>query len=237
MSYSKSIAIALTTFVCVTALAVDAGAQSRGGRAGGGHAGGSAGRAPSGGGHVSGQAAPRGGVRTGPTHGVVTRGYGAPLPSRYYPNYSYGRYPYYGSRGYYGYRGYYPYYPYYGYPGFSLSVGVGFGYPYYSGYYGYGYPYSYAYPAYPAYPAYGAAVVVPRGSAYGGVRIQGAPHNAEVYVDGNYAGVVDDYDGVFQRLDLEPGSHTVEIRSGGRPIIYDVNVTPGQTVTIHANVR
>ena len=56
-------------------------------------------------------------------------------------------------------------------------------------------------------------------------------------VDGGYAGIVDDYDGVFQRLDLEPGAHEIEIRTAGRPLVYDVNVTPGQTVTIHANVR
>src|SRR5476651_112778 len=49
MSYSKSIAIVLTTVVCATAFAVDAGAQSRGR---------SAGRAPSGGTSV-GRAAPR----------------------------------------------------------------------------------------------------------------------------------------------------------------------------------
>ena len=72
---------------------------------------------------------------------------------------------------------------------------------------------------------------------YGGVRIQGAPRQAEVYVDGNYAGIVDDFDGTFQRLDLEPGSHEIEIRTPGRPLMYDVNVTPGQTLTIHANVR
>jgi hypothetical protein len=78
---------------------------------------------------------------------------------------------------------------------------------------------------------------VPGGAAYGGIRIQGAPRDAEVYVDGAYAGVVDDYDGVFQRLDLEPGSHEIEIRTQGRPLTYDVNVTPGQTVTLHANAR
>ena len=72
---------------------------------------------------------------------------------------------------------------------------------------------------------------------YGGIRIQGAPRNAEVYVDGAYAGIVDDYDGVFQRLELEPGAHEVEIHTAGRPMVYDVNVTLGQTVTIHANVR
>jgi PEGA domain len=231
MSYSKSIAIALTTFACMTALAVDAGAQSRGRSSGG--------RGPS-----VGRAAPRSGGQAPRSQGPRTsaprsngggrydsRAYGGRYDSRVYAN-----------RG--GYRAplrsyYYPYY--YGYrPGFS--IGLGFGYPYYYGSYGYpyygSYGYGYSYGGY--YPAYGGyGYVAPRGgySGYGGVRIQGAPRNAEVYVDGNYAGVVDDYDGVFQRLDLEPGSHEIEIRSNGRPLTYDVNVTPGQTVTIHANVR
>ena len=215
MSYSKSIGIVLTTFVCATALAVDAGAQSRGGRSGGG-------RGPSGG--SVGRAAPRGGPSraVGPSRVIAPRGgsrviVGGPLRSYYYPYY-------------YGFR-----------PGFS--IGLGFGYPYYYGYYGYPYygAYGYSYGGYyPAgYPAYGyGGYVVPRYAAYGGIRIQGAPRRAEVYVDGAYAGIVDDYDGVFQRLDLEPGSHEIEIRwGGGRPMTYDVNVTPGQTVTIHANVR
>jgi hypothetical protein len=67
----------------------------------------------------------------------------------------------------------------------------------------------------------------------GGIRIQGAPRSAEVYVDGHYAGIVDEYNGTFDSLNLEPGPHEVEIRTGGRPITYDVNVTPGQTITIH----
>jgi hypothetical protein len=216
MSYSKSLAIVLTTFVCATALAVDAGAQSRG-RSGG--------RGPSGGhGGSVGRAAPRAGgsrviIRRAGGSRVIG---GAPLRSYYYPYY-------------YGFR-----------PG--LSIGLGFGYPYsYGGYYGYPYygAYGYSYGGYyPAgYPGYGYGGyggygdVVPRGAAYGGIRIQGAPRNAEVYVDGAYAGIVDDYDGVFQRLDLEPGSHEIEIRSQGRPLTYDVNVTPGQTVTLHGNVR
>jgi hypothetical protein len=215
MSYSKSIAIALTTFACATALAVDAGAQSRG-RSSGGH------------GPTVGRAAPRTSAPRGyggryDSRGIVSpRVIGRPPLRSYY-------YPYY-----YGYR-----------PG--LSIGLGFGYPYYYGAYGYpyyGYPYygsygyGYSYGGY--YPAYGGyGYVAPPGgyAAYGGVRIQGAPRNAEVYADGAYAGIVDDYDGVFQRLDLEPGAHEIEIRSNGRPLTYDVNVTPGRTVTIHANGR
>ena len=206
-------------------------------RKGAAAAAGGAGRAPSGGSRGRPEVTPRrAAVRRGPTRG------GAPYrgDSGHYPVYSngrspyygYGRYPYYGygRYPYYGYGYGYPYdaygYPYYGYPGLSFSFG--FGYPYASGYYGYGYPYS----AYPGY-GYGAAVVVPQGSAYGGVRIQGAPRNVEVYVDGNYAGLVDDADGMFQRLDLQPGQHEIEIRTPGKPLVYDVSVGAGQTVTIH----
>ena len=138
----------------------------------------------------------------------------------------------YGYRGSYGYpyRGYYGY----GYPGFS--IGFGFGYPYAYGYYGYGYPYyGYGYPYGYGVAPYG--YVAPAYDAYGGVRIQGAPIKAEVYVDGQYAGIVDDFNGTFERLDLVPGAHEIEVRTSGRPLAYDVNVTPGQTITIHANVR
>jgi hypothetical protein len=124
------------------------------------------------------------------------------------------------------------YYPYR--PGFSLAFygGFGFGYPY--GYYGYpygyyGYPYAYGAYGYP-YAGYGYA----RAVYEGGVRIEDAPRDAQVFVDGYYAGVVDDFDGVFQRLDMQPGPHQVEIRIPGRPPLqYDVNVQPGQTLKLH----
>ena len=44
------------------------------------------------------------------------------------------------------------------------------------------------------------------------VRLQVEPEEAEdaaVYVDGFYAGIVDDFNGVFQSLPLTPGGHTV----------------------------
>ncbi len=219
MSYSKSIAIVLTAFVCAIAVPADAGAQSRG-RSGGGRT--SGGRGP-----TVGRAAPRTGGPVGSSRvaprvvtGVGGRG---PLRSYYYPYY-------------YGYR-----------PG--LNIGFGLGYPYYYGAYGYPYygAYGYPYSAYGSsyggyYPgAYAGGAYGVRsgyaGSAYGGIRIQGAPRNAEVYVDGYYAGIVDDYDGAFQRLDVQPGPHEIEVRTAGRPLSYDVNVAPGQTLTIHANVR
>jgi hypothetical protein len=39
------------------------------------------------------------------------------------------------------------------------------------------------------------------------MRLEVKPKEAQVYVDGYYAGVVDDFDGVFQRLHVRPGDH------------------------------
>jgi hypothetical protein len=38
-----------------------------------------------------------------------------------------------------------------------------------------------------------------------------AAEDAAVYVDGFYAGVVDDFNGVFQALPLTPGGHTIVV--------------------------
>ncbi len=41
------------------------------------------------------------------------------------------------------------------------------------------------------------------------IRLAVTPKEAAVYVDGYYAGIVDDFDGVFQRLALPPGPHEI----------------------------
>jgi hypothetical protein len=120
-----------------------------------------------------------------------------------------------------------------------VSIGVFAGYPYY---YPYAYPYGYAAYGYSpygyGYGPYGYAYPPAYGIAYGGVRIQGAPRNAQVFADGYYAGVVDNFDGVFQRLDLTPGAHRIEVRAPGLPTTsFDVRVVPGQTITYHADGR
>jgi hypothetical protein len=87
---------------------------------------------------------------------------------------------------------------------------------------------------YPA--AYGYYPISP-GVAYGAVRIVDAPRDAQVFVDGYYAGVVDDYDGVFQHLNLQAGPHNIEIDVAGlEPIVFDVDVMPGQTITYRAQL-
>ena len=50
--------------------------------------------------------------------------------------------------------------------------------------------------------------------AYGrpsSLRLQISPRDTEVFVDGYYAGIVDDFDGFIQRLHLEPGEHTIQL--------------------------
>jgi hypothetical protein len=110
-----------------------------------------------------------------------------------------------------------------------------YGYPY--GYYGYGYPYGY-YP-YGFGLSFGFGYGYPYGYAapsYGGVQIIGAPRDAEVYADGYYVGVVDNFDGTFQQINLGPGTHRIEIRPrAGQPQAFDVSISPGQKVTYRAN--
>jgi hypothetical protein len=167
-----------------------------------------------------------GGYRGGP---YSTRG-------RYYGGYRgyYGRYPYYAGYPYYYYpRHYYPY----GYGAFGLgyfyynpygwNFSAGYGAPYYgAGYYGGGY-YGGGYPAYA--PAYDYDT--------GELRIDVEPRNAEVYVDGYYAGRVDDFDGVFQGLRLEEGGHKIEVVAPGyEPLVFDVHVQPHRKTTYRGDL-
>jgi hypothetical protein len=129
------------------------------------------------------------------------------------------------------YRPYY-YSPYY-YGPFASYPGV-YG-PYRYGY-AFGYP-SYGYPGY-VYGGYGYGYGYGRRYApYGGVRIDIRERDAEVYVDGYFAGIVDDFDGAFQQLSLEPGPHRIEIRAQGfPPVTFDVHIEPGRTITYRSQL-
>jgi len=71
------------------------------------------------------------------------------------------------------------------------------------------------------------------GAAYqqaSAARIQVTPRNAEVYVDGFFAGVVDDFDGFSQRLRVAPGQHVIELYLDGyRSISQSILFQPGET--------
>ena len=60
----------------------------------------------------------------------------------------------------------------------------------------------------------------------------------KVYVDGFYVGVVDEFDGAFQKLRLSGGRHRVEIRAEGfETIEFSVLVTPERTVTFAGKMK
>ena len=92
------------------------------------------------------------------------------------------------------------YYPRYFYSSFYWGWG-GFGYyPYWwlpRGYYPYGGYYR------PWYDDLGA------------LRVEVKPRDAQVYVDGYFAGLVDDFDGISQRLRAKPGEHQIDVYMPG----------------------
>jgi hypothetical protein len=109
--------------------------------------------------------------------------------------------------------GYYPW----GYGGFGFGA-------YYGGYWG---PYDPWYGGYPSYGGYS-----------GSLRLKVTPRTASVYVDGYYVGMVDEFDGIFQRLPIEPGPYTIEIRADGyQTLTFDVRVLPDRTTTLEADLE
>ena len=127
----------------------------------------------------------------------------------------------------YGYRPYDPY-----------AYGYGYGYRryYYSPFYSPGYRYGYGWSSpyysgnYSSAPAYTAPEDE---SDFGSVRVLVRPEKARVYVDGYYAGVVDDYDGIFQRLRVQPGPHDITLRlEGYRTQHFEVYVPFGDTLRL-----
>ena len=64
------------------------------------------------------------------------------------------------------------------------------------------------------------------------------PRNAKVYVDGYFVGLVDEFDGAFQKLALNSGRHKVEVRAEGfETAEFDVLITPDQTVTFQGELK
>ena len=110
-----------------------------------------------------------------------------------------------------------------------VVVGGGYYAPYYDPYF-YADPwYGYQYP-YPMRPyGYGYRNYEPEAS----VRLEVKPKEAEVYVDGYYAGIVDDFDGTFQRLRVEPGEHEIELwLDGYRTVKQKVYLTQDNTFRV-----
>ena len=127
---------------------------------------------------------------------------------------------------------YYPYNPwgFWG-PGYGYGLGYLFYDPWYGGYYGD--PYGYGYGGYGGYGGGGGGYGVSRSYRdTGSLRLKVEPKQAQVYIDGYYVGTVDDFDGVFQKLELDSGGHRVELKAEGFDTAsFEVLITPGETVT------
>lgn len=124
-------------------------------------------------------------------------------------------------------------------------------YPYGYGAFGFGYfyndPYAWSPGAYPAYGGYGAGGYGSPGyypgRAYGDfdigyLRLRITPRHAQVFVDGYFAGEVDDYDGIVQAMKLESGPYHIEITAPGYETLeFDIRMTPGQKINYRGDLR
>ena len=117
-------------------------------------------------------------------------------------------------------------------------------YPYGYGAFGLGSFYNDSYRWYPrGYSVYGPGYSYPGGYRSGAsfdigeLRVRVTPRHAEVFIDGYYAGLVDDFDGTFQSLKLESGPYRVEIVAPGfEPLAFDIRITPGQKISYRGDL-
>jgi PEGA domain len=88
------------------------------------------------------------------------------------------------------------------------------------GWWGWGYPGWYGYGWGPGYGPYAA----------GTVKIKTPMKDAQVYVDGGYAGLA----AKLKKFQLRPGEHSIELRDPSGHTFYqqEVNVLPGRTIEI-----
>jgi len=97
----------------------------------------------------------------------------------------------------------------------AVFVGPAYGWGWYGPYWG---PYPYGFYGYPYGPATGA------------VKFNTNVKDAEVFIDGGYAGTV----GKLKTLHLRPGSYNIELRAPGRMKYAErIYVAPGKTVHVN----
>ncbi len=115
-------------------------------------------------------------------------------------------------------------------PGLTYSFGIFFGNPY---------PYRWAYPVpvpvpygYSPYPTFAP------GYGYGGIAFAVSPADAAVFVDGNYVGIAETFDGRREPLTLGAGRHRIQLQAAGyEAIAFDVDVIPGQVIPYQGGLQ
>jgi len=163
-----------------------------------------------------------------------------------------------GRPNYYGSGADYISFPFYGpwgywYPWYTSGFGWGLGYltydpwaygatSWYYGRYGMWYdPYSYNWdPGY--YGGGGSYSSSTSGSkareTTGKLRIKANVDEAKVYVDNALVGLVNEFNGISDRLEIEGGHHKIEIRAEGYlSYAQDIDVSVGKTKTIRASLK
>jgi hypothetical protein len=72
----------------------------------------------------------------------------------------------------------------------------------------------------------------------GGVQLDVQPWRASVFVNGVYAGRVEDFKGYYQHLEVVAGLHHITIVEPGYvPLVFDVMVVPGRTTTLRGTLN
>ena len=93
------------------------------------------------------------------------------------------------------------------------------------------------YGVYTGYPALDVYEPPLEGAPVGGVQLDIDPRRAQVFVDGIYAGLVEDFSGYFHHLELPAGPHDISIvASGYEPLSVHLLVSPGATLTQRATL-
>ena len=163
--------------------------------------------------------------RYGDNHygGMGYRGYGRPGTARPYSSHNFVR-PY----------SWVPYHPYrFGRPYYVFSPWLSIGFGLWAGY-PVSYPWDYLGdydPTVFGYYSDSGYDVTAGVSIYGGVSFDIQPANADVFVDGQYAGPVGDFSPNSEPLTLDPGTHQIAIQCPGyRSLQWDVTIEPGQVI-------
>lgn len=81
-------------------------------------------------------------------------------------------------------------------------------------------------------------ISAPPTSNPGGIRFETRPGSAQVYVDGYYTGIVDDYGISGRILDLSVGPHRIDLQvSGYLTLSFQVNIAPNQIVRYRGDLQ
>lgn len=75
-------------------------------------------------------------------------------------------------------------------------------------------------------------------STIGSLRIKANPSSAKVYIDNALVGLVDEFDGLGDYLELEGGRHVLELRAEGYVThTQDIEIKPGKTQTVRVSLK